>query len=207
MSARRPSSPRAHFSVIGWFAQCRSRTAASSSSRKALFKLFLAHRCERGMSLLDRGGAEPAVLADVDRHTVGARELALEVLSANGDVRLALGAVIGQDLVARLGVVHAEAEVVDADLHLAGGLVLDAQHGEIDLAVGQVDAVTAVVPNLLQAEHGLVPVARLARVLGGDGDMADLGFGHGSASFRNGLDERIVEELLANTHAPLSFRA
>src|SRR5437016_1913191 len=111
MRARRLNSPCAHFSVIGWLAQCRSSTAASSSSRKG--EMFLSCLRERlgegvaaarppsmvpspdlshcgGRGRLYRRCAYPAVLADVDGHAVGPGELALEVLRADGHVRLAL---------------------------------------------------------------------------------------------------------------------
>src|SRR5262249_29629670 len=88
------------------------------------------------LGLPDRRRPDPTVLADVDGHAVGAGELALEILRADGYVGLALRAVLTQDAVKSVGVVHAEAEVVQAHLHLAGLLVLDAQYGKVDVAVG-----------------------------------------------------------------------
>src|SRR5437899_12227522 len=90
-----------------------------------------------------RRRAEPAMLADVDGHAVRSGEFALEVLRADGRVWLALGTVLRQDAVERLRVVHAETKMVDANLDLARLLVFNAQHGEIDLAVRQIDAVAA----------------------------------------------------------------
>ena len=45
--ALRLSSPAAHFSVSGWFAQCRSSTAASSRSRKDAVFAMLQLRLDR----------------------------------------------------------------------------------------------------------------------------------------------------------------
>src|SRR5262245_28104884 len=95
----------------------------------------------RAMGRYEASGADPAVLADVDGDAVGADVLSLEVLVAERYVREPLGAERVELAVGGLGILDHEAEVAHATLELAGlPLQGDAQHGEVGIAVGEVDA-------------------------------------------------------------------
>src|SRR2546426_1863143 len=144
--------------------------------------------------LLEPGGADPARLRDVDRHSVGAAVLHLDVgipmagvADAKGLVDVVTGRRTGglQPLGDRLQAFDLKADMMDAAPVLAAldachRIVLEVEDRQIEVAVAQVVApgVRAVdLRDLLHAEHLDVELGRLVHILGREGDVLDLRHG------------------------------
>src|SRR5262249_2087377 len=124
-------------------------------------------------------GADPAVLADIDGHVVRAEVLHLEVLVAEGDVGQAARAELLELAIDGPGILDDEAEGADPKLDPRGVLFrADAEDGEVDVAVGEVDAAGRRPADVDQAEDVLVPGGGLRGVLGRDSHVSQLGGRH-----------------------------
>src|SRR3989454_1571556 len=146
------------------------------------------------IQLFEPGGANPAGLRDVDRHSVGAAVLHLDVgipmagvADAEGLVDVLTGRRTGglQPLGDRFQAFHLKADVMDAAPVLAAldashRVVLEVEDRQIEVAVAQVvtpGARTVDLRDLLHAEHLDVELGRLVHVLGREGDVLDLRHG------------------------------
>src|SRR5215813_2559625 len=156
--------------------------------------------CATARDLLGPEGlrTDPAGLGDVDRHTIGAGVLHLDVAVALGaavvvpahaerlvDVVAARRVGGGEPLGGVVEVVDLEAKVVDAGPVLAtlgpgDFVVLEFQDGEVDIAIGEVVAARVRIvdtADLLQAEHVDVELGGRIGVLGRNRDVPDLRHG------------------------------
>src|SRR3989454_7613145 len=146
------------------------------------------------IQLFEPGGADPAGLRDVDRDSVGATVLHLDVgipmagvADAEGLVDVVTGRRTGglQPLGDRFQAFHLKADVMDAAPVLAAldashRVVLEVEDRQIEVAVAQIvapGARTVDLRDFLHAEHLDVELGRLVHVLGREGDVLDLRHG------------------------------
>src|SRR5262249_51345073 len=131
----------------------------------------------------ERLGARPAMLGDVEQHTLRPEELLLEIaglVPVLALVDVVLGAEALELLREFVDILDEHAEMVDAaELHPLAELVgLEFEDRHVERAVAQEDAVgeIAVRPaDLLEIEGFLVEFGHRLGVFGGDRDVAELG--------------------------------
>src|SRR6266851_4123524 len=192
----RPPSAAIRSTVSCAEAIARSTTQTCAPSRPSTMAALPSTRLpmESGLLRTEAGGADPAGLGDIQHDPVRPGVLDLDVgvalipvADAEGvvDVVAARRARRGQPQGDLLQAVHLEADVVDArelpaPLDPGHRVVLEVQHRQVEIAVGQEEAADRGVidaPDLLHAEDVHVELGRLLGVLGGQRDVLDLRHG------------------------------
>src|SRR6185312_10846904 len=162
-------------------AEAEARTAKTAAVRTARARAFALLR-----GLLDRHGKRlgpgPRVLGDIEQDALRPVELCLEPAGAVGVrlVHVMLAAKALDDLGALFHVLDQDAEMVQPGVvHAFADLVaLEAQNRQVDRAVAQMVPVgerPVTRAHDLEVECLAVEIGHRVRVLGGDGDVAELG--------------------------------